>query len=267
MCPCSMRLPVHRATPTGAGRQSASNARIWLRVGLLSLLTLVACDSPGRGSSCEYSPGSPLCDLDSAAPSPPDDSINTDTAPTDSGLSDLGEDCSDETSSPCCQAVSAERRIQLVDHDLWRVAEPQEDPFRVHRPADIRCDATGRQAEDFAGTYSFGIDTALCAYTTVIQESATDLCPGDDVLVWLWRFALTGPEGANAHIAAMVGDELLFEDVIPIPATSGLKVETYTAKRFHPAGTPITFHIRNHGDNTYQLLEIARCLGDTCRPD
>lgn len=173
----------------------------------------------------------------------------------------------DEPDATGCRAVTEARREPLIDHDLWRLAEPDEDPWRAHRPEDITCDPTGRQPEDFAGTYSFGIDTALCAYTTVIQETATDLCPGEEVLVWLWRFALTGPEGANAHIAAMVGDELLFEDIVPIPATSGLKVDPYVAKRFHPAGTPITFHIRNHGNNTYQLLELSRCQGTTCRPN
>lgn len=180
-------------------------------------------------------------------------------------LTSLLTACGDD--APRCQAVSAEQREQLIEHDLWRLAEPGEDPWRTHRPDDVSCDPTGRQPEDFAGTYSFGIDTALCSYTTLVQETATDVCPGEEVLVWLWRFALTGPEGANAHIAAQIGDEPLFEDIIPIPATSGLKVETYTATRFHPAGTPITFHIRNHGNNTYQLLELSRCLGETCRPD
>lgn len=165
-----------------------------------------------------------------------------------------------------CQAVTEEGREQVVDHDQWRLAEANEDPWAEFRPVDITCDPTGRQAEDFAGTYSFGIDTALCSYTTLVQETATDVCPGDGIFVWLWRFALTGPEGANAHISARIGDELVFEEVVPIPATSGLKAETFTARQFHPAGTPITFHIRNHGNNSYQLLEIARCRGE-CRPD
>ncbi len=173
--------------------------------------------------------------------------------------------CDDEPTQRC-RAIGAEAREALVDHDLWRLAEASEDPWAEHRPSDISCDPTGRQAEDFAGTYSFGIDTALCGYTTLVQETATDVCPGEGVFVWLWRFALTGPDGSSAHIAAQVGDELLFEDTIPIPATSALKAETYTAKRFHPAGTPITFHIRNHGNNSYQLLDIARCQG-VCQPD
>ena len=175
--------------------------------------------------------------------------------------------CADDADTSRCQPVSADRREPLIEHDLWRLAEPSEDPWLAFRPADVSCDPTGRQPEDFAGTYSFGIDTALCAYTTLIQETATDVCPGEEILVWLWRFALTGPEGANAHIAAQLGDEPLFEDIIPIPNTSGLKVETYTAKRFHPAGTPIAFHIRNHGNNTYQLLELSRCQAETCRPN
>jgi hypothetical protein len=173
--------------------------------------------------------------------------------------------CGDEVDGATCEPLAENERKVLVDHDLWRLATVEEDPWRELRPADPSCDVTGRQAEDFAGQYSFGVDTALCSYTTVVQETLEDVCPGESILVWLWRFALTGPEGVNAHIAVQIGDELVFEDVVPIPNTSALKVESYPVAGFHPAGTPITFHVRNHGNNTYQLLEIARCLG-ACRP-
>lgn len=173
--------------------------------------------------------------------------------------------CADDPGGPTCSPIAEDTRRPLVDHDRWLLASTDEDPWRVHRPADVGCDITGRQAEDFVGQYSFGVDTSLCPYTTVVQTTLEDLCPGESVLVWLWRFALTGPEGANAHIAVQVGDEPLFEDVVPIPNTSALKVDNYPVARFHPKGTPITFHIRNHGANSYQLLEIARCMG-ACRP-
>ncbi len=173
--------------------------------------------------------------------------------------------CGDEVDGQTCAPLAADEREVLVDHDQWRLATVEEDPWSEVRPVDPSCDVTGRQPEDFAGQYSFGIDTALCSYTTVVQETLEDVCPGESILVWLWRFALTGPEGSEAHIAVQLGDELIFEDVVPIPNTSALKVDSYPVKQFHPAGTPITFHVRNHGNNSYQLLEIARCLG-ACKP-
>lgn len=165
-----------------------------------------------------------------------------------------------------CTRITTDDKPALVDHDLWTLASAALDPWADARPADITCDPTGRQPEDFAGTYSFTVDTALCPYTTVTQQTLTDLCAGEHLLVWLWRFALTGPEGASAHIAVQIGDEPVFEDVIPIPAPSGLKALSYPVTRSHPAGTPIFFHVRNHGNNTYQLLALARCQGE-CRPD
>ena len=173
--------------------------------------------------------------------------------------------CGDEVNGQSCEPLAADERKVLVDHDLWRLATVEEDPWREARPADPSCDVTGRQPEDFAGQYSFGIDIALCGYTTVVQETLEDVCAGESILVWLWRFALTGPEGSEAHIAVQIGDELVFEDVVPIPNTSALKVDSYPVTKSHPAGTPITFHVRNHGNNSYQLLELARCLG-ACKP-
>ncbi|MBL8788492.1 MAG: hypothetical protein JNJ59_26595 [Deltaproteobacteria bacterium] len=179
-------------------------------------------------------------------------------------MSALTGGCAEDQGATCEPLAEGERKV-LVDHALWRLATPEEDPWRAFRPDDVTCPQNARQPEDFAGTPSFGIDTTNCGYTTVVQETLVDACRGDNAFVWMWRYALTGPEGAEAHIAITIGDEPLFEDVVPIPTSSDLKVKGYALAEDHPAGTKVFFHVRNHGSNTYQLLELARCKGE-CVP-
>ncbi len=164
-----------------------------------------------------------------------------------------------------CRPLAPDERAVLVDHGLWRLASAEEDPWQSERPADIECDASGRKAEDFGGQLSLGIDTGLCSYTTMVQETLEATCAGDELFVWIWHFGLTGPEGSSAHLGVQVGDELVYTQTLPIPNTSGLVAEGFKLTKDHPSGTEIYFHVRNHGANTYQLLELSRCVGE-CRP-
>ncbi len=165
---------------------------------------------------------------------------------------------------PTCEPSPAGVLIPVVDPELWRLAEPEEDPWRTFRPADISCPEGSRSSEDFAEMPSFGVDTGLCPYTTVTQRTGSAICEGESLYIWLWRFQLTGPEGAEATMAVALGDAVVWEQVVPIPARSALVAVTVPVPPT-PAGTPIHFHVRNHGDNTYQLLDLARCRG-TCSP-
>jgi hypothetical protein len=164
-----------------------------------------------------------------------------------------------------CRLLAENERALLVDHGLWRLATEEEDPWRSDRPIDIECDSSGRQPEDFGGQFSLGIDTGLCGYTTVVQETIEPICAGEKLFVWIWHFGLTGPEGSNAHLGVQIADELVYTETLPIPNTSGLIAEGFALKDAYPAGTKIYFHVRNHGANTYQLLELSRCTGE-CRP-
>lgn len=167
-------------------------------------------------------------------------------------------------SAPTCEEAPEGVLVSLVDHAAWRLASPEEDPWRAHRPADVACPEGSRSSEDFAEMPSFGVDTAACGYTTVIQPTRSDLCAGEALYIWLWRFPLTGPEGATATLGVALGEAVVWEETIPIPARSALVALTVPVPPT-PAGTPIRLHVRNHGENTYQLLDLARCRG-TCTP-
>lgn len=165
-----------------------------------------------------------------------------------------------------CVPLAVGRRHALVDFAQFEVASPEEDPWAEFRPPDVACPATARGPEAFGDLPAYAIVTTACPYTTVVQPTLEDSCRGDTLFIWIWRFALTGPEGATAHIGIQIGDEPVWEVAVPIPADSDLIVENIPLTRDHPVGTPIYLHVRNHGSNSYELLGLARCNGQ-CRAE
>ncbi len=155
----------------------------------------------------------------------------------------------------------------LISHDNWRLATAEEDPWAAFRPADIACPSGSRNPEDFAGTYSYGIATAECPYTTMVQETLADACKGESFYVWHWNFALTAPENTTAHIGVQIGEVTRWEAIRAIPSEAALAAEAIILEEDVPKGSPIFFHVRNHGANTYQLLDLLIVAsGDSPKP-
>lgn len=175
-----------------------------------------------------------------------------------------GLGCEDDPSTPAlvCEAPADGESRMLVDHDLWRLATAEEDPWAELRPGpDISCPQGSRKTEDFAGTYAYSVITSACSYTTVVQETIADACKGEDLYVWIWNYALTAPATATAHLEVQIGDTVLWSDTRAIPGPAALEATRIPLPEDVPMGTPIFFHVRNHGSNSYELLELS-IVGD-----
>lgn len=165
----------------------------------------------------------------------------------------------------CEPAVTGSPRA-LIDHDKWRVATPKDDPWVEFRPPDIACPEGSRQPEDFAGTYAYGIITSRCPYTTLVQETLADACKGESLYIWLWNYALTAPENSTAMLGVELGGTR-WSVTRPIPGPAALVAEEVILEDDVPRGSPIFFHVRNHGSNSYELLDlIIVAPGDTPKP-
>ncbi|TNF28224.1 MAG: hypothetical protein EP329_18255 [Deltaproteobacteria bacterium] len=155
-------------------------------------------------------------------------------------------------------ADDAGGNVALVDHDRWTVASAEDDPWVASRPAEDLCTDADHYAEDFAGTYSYAIQTGpRCGYVTVVQPSLAGACAGQTLYVWLWHFQLTAPDPGEAHVAVRIGDREVWAATLPIPSESGLFAEEIPLPADVPAGTPVYYHVDNHGSNSYNLLEVS----------
>lgn len=98
--------------------------------------------------------------------------------------------------------------------------------------------------------------TVGCNWITFEQPSLTPIRIGDSVEVRAFHFALNAPVGAEAHIMLSIGDELVFEETVLIPRDFEFYDGTWIATEEFPPGTPVRFHIDNHGSNEYGLVEV-----------
>jgi hypothetical protein len=97
----------------------------------------------------------------------------------------------------------------------------------------------------------------LCDWLTLQQPSLRAIRAGDKVEVRTFHAELTAPApNGEARMSFVVGDELIFDELVPIPFASEFLSSTWKATRDYPAGTQLLWHVDNHGNNEYLLIEV-----------
>jgi hypothetical protein len=96
----------------------------------------------------------------------------------------------------------------------------------------------------------------LCNWLTLEQPSLRNIRAGDQVEVRARHSALTAPVSGEARMTFVLGDEILFDYSVLIPSDFVFPSVTWTATKDYPAGTPMLWHVDNHGSNEYMLIEV-----------
>ncbi|MCA9713413.1 MAG: hypothetical protein H6713_14290 [Myxococcales bacterium] len=165
-----------------------------------------------------------------------------------------GDDDAASSDATSDGAVAREWRT-VLDHAAWRIAEAAEDPFADHRPPEdeIDCGVAGWLVESGA----LEVDTLRCNYLTLVQPVLEDLTPETPMRLEFRHFDLIAPAPATAHVAVQLGDAIIWEREIQIPGPAMVFSEdALTAGVMAPAGTPLYFHLHNHGQNTYTFASL-----------
>ncbi len=96
----------------------------------------------------------------------------------------------------------------------------------------------------------------LCNWLTLEQPSLRAIRAGDEIEVRTYHFDLTAPLSAEARMSLVIGEDLAFDETVLIPRPGQFLSRTWTATRSYPAGTPVLWHVDNHGTNEYLLIEV-----------
>lgn len=139
----------------------------------------------------------------------------------------------------------------LATPDDWVAVTADDDPFD-DRPADVQCPPHGSSAEDGR----FEVETDVCRYGTFAHPLPVALRPGDTVEATVWHLELWAPERSEGHAALRLGDHLLWERRVPIPGQEAIYPIAVTVDFSVAAGTPLYFHVHNHGANSWRLLDV-----------
>lgn len=144
-------------------------------------------------------------------------------------------------------------RVLLADPTLWTPVEAADDPLAAHRPATVDCPAgTGWLVE----AQGIEVNTQACTYAMFSQPALAAVEPGAHILGSLYYFDLTAEAPATAHVALQIGDALFWEREIAIPGPADAFVIDVPAELSAAAGTPVYFHLHNHGQNTWTLGKL-----------
>jgi hypothetical protein len=147
----------------------------------------------------------------------------------------------------------------LVAADRWTPVPLEADPYAEHHAGASACPAVAFGVEELGTDSSFFIDVRDCAYLTVEQTTLVEVEEGDPMRLRLWHFALDAlRETATATIVMTVAGSTVLDATIPIPSESELLAPAWVAGFDAPAGSRAVFHLRNHGSNSYNLIELSR---------
>jgi len=191
--------------------------------------------------------------------------------------------CGSSSSSPASDSGP------LVDNTQWvRSSSDKGEPFYGAPPDDAACELTPIDCPEFPwpedecvefertstciASYvpecldSFTVLSVytrmpddrvnLCNWITLEQPSLRAIRAGDQVEVRARHSQLTAPFPGEARMTFVIGDEAALDYTTPIPSDFVFPSDTWTAPKDYPAGTPLLWHVDNHGSNEYMLIEV-----------
>jgi hypothetical protein len=162
----------------------------------------------------------------------------------------------DAAARDAAEVAAAQPRGPLIEPDAWEIVSAADDPFPDRLP-DASCPDGTHMPELLGAEPVFSVDTGDCTYITARQPALRDVVKGETLVARVWHFALYADEPAEAHVALRIGDTTVLDQTVPIPSEGGLIAVEDTAVSSFAAGTPIYFHLHNHGDNSWSLVELS----------
>ncbi len=144
----------------------------------------------------------------------------------------------------------------LILNQAWTLDTAEQASLQEHAPEELQCPpgAIIVTADDV-----LDIDTGQCNYIALVQPAQTSAPPGSNLLLQGAHLTLFNPQqdGERGHVALSVGPHLVWERHFPIPALAQAWEAHIPLPEGIQAGTPIRFHLHNHGANEWKLLNIT----------
>jgi hypothetical protein len=171
--------------------------------------------------------------------------------------------CDDTAPEPISCIMGTEPTV-IASASLWQAVDPSDDPFYGLTEGDpVLCAPIQYGPEYEAGVLWFGIDTHECGYLTVSQQLLEPLCPGDQVELRLWHFSLTQGDYVFEAAFSLGHDAPDWQVSIPVPSDGALVVGDWIVDRHIDAGESFYFHLSNHGNNSWGLMDITATRDDS----
>lgn len=150
-----------------------------------------------------------------------------------------------------CSSSGGTEDLLLTSSDDWAGIPEGSDPFWADDSGQstVVCGEQDWHAED----ETVEINTTECNYVTLSQPLPVSIKKGDIISFSAWWQTLASEETALAHIEVRIGTWSLLNEQIAIPADADARDLEVAAPKDLASGTPIYFHVHNHGFNSWTL--------------
>ncbi len=146
----------------------------------------------------------------------------------------------------------------LVTAEEWKRVDLADDPFLTDDSEVAGCGEADVIVEDGLDSTIYSVSTNECAWLTVRQAIEYPITAGDPIRASFFHFQIT-KEDTPHRLELHLGDppELVWETELEVPSaiTAPVKGE-WAAQKDWPAGTPIWWHLNNHGDNEWSIVSV-----------
>jgi hypothetical protein len=106
------------------------------------------------------------------------------------------------------------------------------------------------------------IDTSRCKNQTLFQPLPQMMPAGSQISIVGFHFGLTGIERTQGHFAIAIGDQVIVNEGVDIPGSSGGFERRFEVTTLIPSDSPIYWHIHNHGANRWILVSMTATWSD-----
>ena len=145
--------------------------------------------------------------------------------------------------------------VSLVNFDQWTLLDADRDPTPEHRSPDSSCAPRGVIPEDGV----IEVNTNDCGYALLGQPITHPIAAGDTVELLMYHSALSAlEEPTEGHFSLWIGDALLWELNVSIPAAAEIYFVPVTVDFDVDPATEVRVHLHNHGGNSWRIGHLKR---------
>ncbi|MEQ8277770.1 MAG: hypothetical protein RMA76_00275 [Deltaproteobacteria bacterium] len=140
----------------------------------------------------------------------------------------------------------------LVDHYRWSIV-PETGEVGRKGP----CGRNDVTSEFFGAEPSVSVITTDCSAATLEQPTMIPVAAGAAIHLRVYHYALTSSVTGVGHLELALGDDSLWTQDVDIPSEGELFETDVVVPSAAAAATPIRWHVDNHGDNSWNLIELS----------
>lgn len=159
--------------------------------------------------------------------------------------------CSDAGTEAASEAPGSFRAV--VELEDFRAVPASEDPFLTNPELAPICAGPGFFVEE----QWLEIDTGLCNWVSLAAPARLAVEAGQTLRVGVSHFDLEAPSPAEGEAQLLLGGCQAWSKTVPIPSPAAVYMETFVSACSISEGDRVYFHLHNHGQNNWQLKEVA----------